>query len=349
MPQIPDWVCTSFAQDLELFASDDAGSEGSAGAPETIPLLPNRKHVRTRDGREFLNADPQALIDSVRAGGVDLVVGRDHDEAGSLFGGSPAPAAGWIDHRTGLSRDGKFGVKAKVMWTDVGRESIERREFRYISPVLSLDAQAEKGPPAVTGIMAASVVNIPALRMAALNKQRPGQATENKAIMDPQQYAKLCAALGLPEDANPETAIAAAEGRVGATQGASLDDSLGAISQLAAGMETLSAEVRELRAESEVRELGPLPEAVRKLAVLGIKAGGETAKLSREIVKRAAPGFAALTQEDDTQSADRDERHGLTDDDIAFCEATGLDVKTFAEQKAKDDAERTLRIGLVQK
>lgn len=204
---LPDEVCTSFGMDVQTFSEEDS-EEGTV--PGTVPLLPNKKHVKTRDVREFRIEDPDVLINRVREGGIDLVIGRDHDEVSSL----PSPAAGWIDHRTGLTKNGKYGIKAKVEWTELGRESVRSRSFRYISPVLEIPGMGnflyEDGPvPLVEGILAASIVNIPALRMPSLNSYRFNRET---LAMNEEQLVQLREILGLPVGTSAEAILVAASG-----------------------------------------------------------------------------------------------------------------------------------------
>lgn len=70
----------------------------------------------------------------------------------------------------------------------------------------------EDGPvPEVTAIVAASLVNIPALRMPSLNSKQPTPRGVRK--MNEEQARELAAKLGLPEDAKFETILAAVESR----------------------------------------------------------------------------------------------------------------------------------------
>ncbi len=66
--------------------------------------------------------------------GVDLPVDLEHQTLGGKFrspdGG--APAVGWIKALEPIEGDGLY---ASVEWTDRGRELIESRSYRYLSPV----------------------------------------------------------------------------------------------------------------------------------------------------------------------------------------------------------------------
>lgn len=334
VPRISSWRDDPNIDTSMLFGLELMETEGRSGAPPVIPILPNRRHVKSRDVREFVIDDPQSLIDKVEAGGVDLVVGRAHDEVGSFFASTPAPAAGWIPHKGGLIRNGKYGLNARVEWTDIGRASVESREFRYVSPVIETPGMFEflyedGEVPVVDAIVAASLVNVPALNMPSLNS-RASVPRKRVNTMNEEQLAQLREALGLPIDAKPDTIVAAAQGR---EPSADLRTTLAALSTLTAGFSALSSEVRELRAQSELREMGSLPAEVRELAARGLKAGGETAELTRSLIEKAASGFSALTREDPTPRDATPDTFGLSDDDLAFCAETGIDPKDFAAAK----------------
>lgn len=350
-----DSICTSFVLEVDLFA--DAGEDGEVKAPKTIPILPNKRHIKARDGREFTVEDPQGLIDAVRAGGVDLVVGRQHDEVGW----SPAAAAGWIDHKTGLKRDGKYGIKGEVQWTDVGREYVESRHGRYISPVLSVPGMFEflyeDGPvPTVQEIIAASVVSIPALRMPSLNSRQAAARKTKDEPMNEETRKRVCEALGLPLDAQLETVLTAIEAK---------GEELEKLSTLLS-VEALPAATA---AEVDLKEWVPREEFNKLAARLSDveKASSETridqaiAKHKRRIAspkyeqalrKQLASGsltFAAfeelmkatpesrLTGEDEAAArTDVDvSALGLAEEELEFCREHKVDPAVFADRKAK--------------
>lgn len=130
--------------------------------PEWIELLPPGREIVGRDGRIFLNADPDGVVKSLQALGVDLVVDVEHATELRAPKGEPAPAAGWVsayEHR------GSGAIWGKVTWTPRGREAVTNREYRYLSPVI-LYARA-------TGIIhslgSVALTNKPNLQNTALN------------------------------------------------------------------------------------------------------------------------------------------------------------------------------------
>lgn len=363
-----DNLCMSLGFEIELLADES----GKVQAPKTIPILPNKRHVKARDGREFIIEDPQALIDAVRAGGVDLVVGRQHDEVGTLFG-VPGPAAGWIDHKTGLKRDGKYGIKAEVQWTDIGLEYLESRSGRYISPVISTPGMFEflylDGPvPVVEEIIAASVVSIPALRMPSLNSRMA--ASRKVEPMNEEIRQRLCAAFGLPLDAKSETILTAAEAK-----GEELEK-LSAELDKAMKFEAIASEVVE--AEVDLKDWVPreefnaLAERLKK-----VEAASANTQIDQAIAKHrkriASPKYEAalrkqlasgalsfdafeelmaatpesrLTGED--QAAAKEDVDisalGLEPHELEFCREHNKDPKKFAEIKSRRINKRKNRV-----
>lgn len=345
---LPDQVFTSFGSEIELFEDESGGAK----APGTIPLLPNKKHVTTRDGREFTIDDPQALIERVRDDGIDLVVGRQHDEVW----GVRSVAAGWIDHKTGLVRDGRYGIKAKVEWTDVGREFVESRHGRYISPVLDVPGMFEflylDGPvPSVAGIIAASVVNIPALRMPSLNSRQLARVRAGATPMNEEVRKRLCAAFGLPLDAKEETILAAAEAKepkfVELTAEPDLTkwvprEEFDALAQRLSQVETVAASSRVDQAIAKHRKKIASPayeKALRKQL-----SGGSLAFDAFEELMAATPESRLTTEDEAAGEQDKDTSTlGLTEAELEFCREHNKDPKDFAAIKARRKARRELR------
>lgn len=68
-------------------------------------------------------------------------------------------AAGWIYDLIAVKNLGKMsGLYGKIKWTDVGRKLVESRQYRFISPVFSLD---EEGHP--IKLINAALTNRPAM------------------------------------------------------------------------------------------------------------------------------------------------------------------------------------------
>ena len=98
--------------------------------PEWIRVLP-RGTVELSDHREPFLVDEASLLSMAadfRSRGVDLVIDYEHQS----LQGERAPAAGWIKE---LEARGD-GLWARVEWTQQARDYLEKKEYRYFSPVL---------------------------------------------------------------------------------------------------------------------------------------------------------------------------------------------------------------------
>ena len=110
----------------------------TSGVPEWIRILPLGL-ISLGDGRPGFEVDQEAvdhLVDHFTARGLDMVIDYEHQ---TLEGGQ-APAAGWI--KSLESRED--GLWARVEWTEKGRDYLLNREYRYFSPVLTLDPETRR-------------------------------------------------------------------------------------------------------------------------------------------------------------------------------------------------------------
>jgi phage I-like protein len=125
----------------------------------------------------------------------------EHQALLSEENGQPAPASGWADRFEW--RDGVGLYALNVQWTARAKQMIDGDEYKYISPAIAYDLKTGE----VTGVINASLTNIPCLdlsplsaqtmarlnAMAALSvSQPPEQSTMNKVL------EALLTALGLP-------------------------------------------------------------------------------------------------------------------------------------------------------
>jgi phage I-like protein len=133
--------------------------DGTKKAPDWIPLIPAGQLVIARDGRTFIPDHTTAIANFNRMG---MAIPLDWDHSLDSWGVAPgeSKAAAWIDQLE--ARDGALWGHIEV-WTARGRESVESREYRYISPVIMFDDDRR-----VVEVPRASLVNNPALVMPAL-------------------------------------------------------------------------------------------------------------------------------------------------------------------------------------
>jgi phage I-like protein len=135
--------------------TSNAVSQDQAPAlPEWIRVLPLGM-VELSDHREPFMVDEASLTSMAadfRSRGVDLVIDYEHQS----LQGERAPAAGWIK---ALEARGD-GLWARVDWTQQAREYLEKKEYRYFSPVLRLDPETRKP----VALMHVGLTNVPAIR-----------------------------------------------------------------------------------------------------------------------------------------------------------------------------------------
>ncbi|MDO9533643.1 MAG: phage protease [Deltaproteobacteria bacterium] len=135
--------------------TSNAVSQDQAPAlPEWIRVLP-RGVVELSDHREPFVVDEtslQSMAADFRSRGVDLVIDYEHQS----LQGERAPAAGWIKE---LEARGD-GLWARVDWTQQARDYLEKKEYRYFSPVLRLDPETRRP----VALMHMGLTNVPAIK-----------------------------------------------------------------------------------------------------------------------------------------------------------------------------------------
>jgi len=121
-------LTTALMGALDLAARPDEG-----GAPEWVHLLPAGA-VETVDRRgPYRVTDGEKLIAASFAQSPRLPIDENHATDLAAPKGQPAPARGWI---TALEARAD-GIWGKVEWTEAGRQLVEDRAYRGLSPVIS--------------------------------------------------------------------------------------------------------------------------------------------------------------------------------------------------------------------
>jgi phage I-like protein len=132
----------------------------------------------------------EAIAGEFHRRGNDLVIDYEH----RTLDGDKAPAAGWI---TDLIWDPEAGIIAEVEWTDAARDHLEKREYRYHSPVFYVRESDKR----VISIHSVALTNSPRT-----NRIRPIAAKKEDTV---ELLKLIIAALGLPEDATEDQAVEA--------------------------------------------------------------------------------------------------------------------------------------------
>lgn len=166
-----------------------------SGAPEIISVLP-LGHVVSSKG-EF-NVDKESFEDmkaQIAQRGVDLVIDYEHQ----TLKGTQAPAAGWVKEL--ILRDD--GIAARVEWTPQAAKYLENKEYRYLSPVITV----RKSDGKATGLHSLALTNTPAIEnmtpIVNSSTFEGGQENMNEFL------AKVAQLLGLGEDATEDQVLAA--------------------------------------------------------------------------------------------------------------------------------------------
>jgi len=157
-------------------------------APEWILLVPAGDIV-ARDGRAFSNRTPDVVVTAFREDRKDMPVDYEHATQLRAPEGLSAPAVAWVKDIE--VRDG--ALWGQVDWNREGREAVESKSYRYISPVVHPDASRN-----VVRISSVALTNDPALFLPALLSRKPLETETN--------MKSIALALGLPETAT-ETEI----------------------------------------------------------------------------------------------------------------------------------------------
>ena len=247
------------------------------GAPEVISVLP-LGHVKSAKGEFDVDGESfSAMKAQIAQRGVDLVVDYEHQ----TLTGEQAPAAGWVKEL--FLDDGQ--IKARVEWTDRAKAYLENREYRYLSPVITV----RKADGKAMGLHSIALTNTPAIEhmeaiVNSLNFEG-GQNTMNEFMK------KLAALLGLGEDATEEQVAEALKACV--EENKSLKESA------AEAAKQQPAEDDKVVANKAVCEL------------LGLKAGAATADVAAAIMALKGGNIGGINLVEQVKSleaklADRD-------------------------------------------
>lgn len=163
-----------------------------AGVPDVIAVLP-LGHVTSSKGEfEVTEESLTAMKALVKKKGVDLVVDYEHQ----TLAGTQAPAAGWVKEL--FLRDGH--ICARVEWTPKAKEYLANKEYRYLSPVVSV----RESDDLAVGLHSLALTNTPAIEhmKALVNSDNHIEGGTTMELLK-----QLAALLGLPEDADEATVL----------------------------------------------------------------------------------------------------------------------------------------------
>lgn len=161
-----------------------------SGAPEIITVLP-LGHVNSQKGEFDVDQESyEAMKEQIAQRGVDLVVDYEHQ----TLSGEQAPAAGWVKE---LILDAG-AIKARVEWTPKAKEYLENKEYRYLSPVITVRKVDNKA----MGLHSLALTNTPAIKgMTPIVNSQNFKLGGQNAMEFLQKLAEL---FGLGSDASEE-------------------------------------------------------------------------------------------------------------------------------------------------
>ncbi|MBP5140125.1 phage protease [Pseudomonas chlororaphis] len=188
---------TQLALNSELYSSVEL-SDGKA--PEWVELIPAGPTVTGRDGRSWVFDDlaTELVQSSFLSRAIDLPIDWEHATQRRASVGKEAPASAWIKQLE--IRNG--ALWARVDWTPRGALQVESREYRFLSPVFDYETDSTR----IVRMVSGGLTNKPNFLLTALNQENP----ENTPV---KLSPALLAALGLPETATEEQAIATSDSR----------------------------------------------------------------------------------------------------------------------------------------
>ncbi len=199
--------------------------QADGSAPEWIQIMPFGPQVKSRDGRAFQVSDVIKVAASTE---LPLLVDWEHaSETPGMFGGTTR-AAGWIEElkvEHDSAAHGSAGLFGRVEWTKVGAEDVGHRAYRFLSPVLVLDAESRD----VETVLSVALTNRPALSMEGIRKDREKLSARfglfhdapeaGEKGMNKDELKLLCSALGIEGEADPAKILASAKEAVSTRAG----------------------------------------------------------------------------------------------------------------------------------
>lgn len=169
---------------------------GANGVPEIIEIIP-LGHVISSKGEFDVDAESfQAMKKLIAKKGVDLVVDYEHQ----TLDGVQAPAAGWVKEL--ILNDNC--ISARVEWTPTAAKYLENKEYRYLSPVITVRDSDNK----VTGLHSLALTNTPAIEgMTPIVNSQDYEYEGGQNNMD--LIKKIANLLGLGDNATEEQTMEA--------------------------------------------------------------------------------------------------------------------------------------------
>lgn len=330
----------TIATPIQQIALNEAGT-----APEWIELIPAGFDVQGRDGRAWINPDPEAVVAATTARSLPLPLDWEHATETRAPQGLDAPAAGWVEEVA--AREGG-SIWGRVDWTLRGRAMVEGKppEYRFVSPVFTFDATTG----VIRRLVSVGLTNTPNLLLTALNRHSGDEGTDQLNREPPETplsiATRLAAALGLAATATEDEIVTAVTETRAANRSvdlssyaprAELDAAVNRASAAEAALKTLKDEEQARAIDKVIGEamdagkVIPATEAEYR-GMCSVEGGLER---FTNLVK-VMPVVAGAAQSRAANKADaKSDGPNLTDEERAVCRALGQDEATFAANKQK--------------
>ncbi len=153
-----------------------------------LPLVPIGAFTG-RDGRSWINSDPEAVINNTT-----LPFVLDIDHASELTANTEA--SGWVTQLK-IQEDHIFGW---LEFNALGKKAIDEKRYKFYSPAFNVTKDN-----VLLDLSSMGLTNKPNLYVPALNKAQDNQTTPQQK--DDPMLPELLAALGLSADADQATAL----------------------------------------------------------------------------------------------------------------------------------------------
>jgi len=327
-------VCSSmYGQKQTTFKEIVARELNGPGAHDEIVIFAAGEIELEGSGSAIMDAEAAAeIIARIERRGVDIVIDYEH----ATLTGEPAPAAGWIAF-DGLRWDPERGLIAKVRWTAKAKRYLESSQYRYHSPVFSVDDETSR----ISSLHSVALTNSPLT-----NNIMPIAAKQHKQEKMKMDFMEqIIAALGLESDADEKAildAIAALKDK--ADTPSDLEDDEEVVSALGLGKNAdktaIVAKIKEI-GKKQPEKVEVIPGNI--LEAVDVEATGDFAETKSAVVAKIhamkqVPATMVPRQEFDELKASIAKRDA--DDAVKSAIAAGKitpDQKEWAAKYASED------------
>ena len=350
MPQKPPHAPAAC---IAIAACAFAAAPVDAGVGRVLLQLTPAQDFTPSDGRAMdvpawrINAATAQRVIAAFNAAQPPVIDYEHQTLHKEANGQPAPAAGWMHGLRWIEGRGLF---AEAELTERARALVQSGEYRYFSPVF----EYARGSGEVTRILMGALTNHPAIAgMEAVNLMAAASArftttptTSTKESDDMNELLKkLLAALGLPEDASEEQALAAlkaltdkpAVAATTATPDPAQYVPVAVVQELQTNLAALSASVHSRAVDDVITPAlgdGRLLPAEEAWARDTAKTPAGLASLTSLLkVRQPIAALASTQTKGQPPAAAAADTHGLTADELAVAAACGMTPEAYAKGK----------------